>query len=884
MHPWVHKQLNRYSAAALNSVARVAGALRLKKQYNRLIVRLVHRTGLFDEIYYCRNNPDVVGDGMEPVSHYVAYGDKENRLPMSLFDPGYYRRNEGKYHPKKLNALVHYSLVGRFEGIATSPWFNTAYYLASNRDVKFKRIDPLVHFLKYGGREGRSPNHTFDSEGYLLANPEVASAGINPLLHHLGCIKMPENSVPGKLTDACPVCLRVVAPSPGQWKSLVVPANSAEPLVDVIIPIYKGKEETLQCIYNVIRFVQKTSFELVIINDASPVQSLSMALDELHKTYGFTYIINKTNIGYVRSVNAGMQLHPDRDVVLLNADTKPNNNWLDRLRVAALREPRIGTVTPLSNNATICSYPVFDHDNPCPIEIPSRTLDRIARKVNAGCAIESPTAVGFCMYIKRECLNEVGLFDEFAFELGYGEENDFCQRAIKKNWKHVIAPNVFIWHWGARSFQGLKGKRIKKALKVLKKRYPEYLPNVSAFVADDPLYAARRRMDEARLSDQICDHNVLIVTHNRGGGTDRSIMEHGRRMRCKGASLFYLTPSNKRHCARLSSEPVKHLPNLIPVDFRTPDSFHQLVMSYRISEIHIHQLIDFGEFAPSVIATCAEKVGLRLEVFVHDYQSICPRINLVNASGIFCGEPDERCCNVCLKKKIPGNRIKAPVDIHTWRSQYGRLFSMASVVNVPNRDVKIRLRRWFSDCRVTVTPPETLAISDCKRASRTIRKGERLRVVVVGAIVPIKGFDVLKACAIDVIKQCLPIEYKVMGYTKEDRALSNLGVTVTGRYNDGEAVELLQSLEPDLVWLPSIWPETYSYTLSWALLAGFDIAAFDLGAIARRLKSSGRADHLQPLAWARHPSWINAAFLKVRQRKMEDGNPQLSTVTPIQAV
>jgi hypothetical protein len=80
-------------------------------------------------------------------------------------------------------------------------------------------------------------------------------------------------------------------------------------------------------------------------------------LDELEAGGQIALERNERNLGFVRSVNRGMALHPDRDVVLLNSDTEVANDWLDRLQRSALSQPDIGTVTPFSNNATICSYP-----------------------------------------------------------------------------------------------------------------------------------------------------------------------------------------------------------------------------------------------------------------------------------------------------------------------------------------------------------------------------------------------------------------------------------------------------------------------------------------------------------------------------------------------
>jgi len=56
------------------------------------------------------------------------------------------------------------------------------------------------------------------------------------------------------------------------------------------------------------------------------------------------------------------------DVVLLNSDTVVTSGWLEKLRRCADSDPRIGTITPFSNNAEICSFPKFCHNNTLPPE------------------------------------------------------------------------------------------------------------------------------------------------------------------------------------------------------------------------------------------------------------------------------------------------------------------------------------------------------------------------------------------------------------------------------------------------------------------------------------------------------------------------------------
>jgi glycosyltransferase involved in cell wall biosynthesis len=70
-----------------------------------------------------------------------------------------------------------------------------------------------------------------------------------------------------------------------------------------------------------------------------------------------------------------------------------------------------------------------------------------------------------------------------------------------------------------------------------------------------------------------------------------------------------------------------------------------------------------------------------------------------------------------------------------------------------------------------------------------------------------------------------------------------------------------------MVWLPSIWPETFSYTLSIGLEAGVPIAAFDIGAIADRLKALELDQYLMPLSLVNEPKAVIQKLLTRRESK-----------------
>jgi GT2 family glycosyltransferase len=264
-------------------------------------------------------------------------------------------------------------------------------------------------------------------------------------------------------------------------------------LIDVIVPAYRGLAQTRRCLESVLAAPVRTPHEVVVIDDASPEPEITAWLAGLAREERITLIAHARNAGFVASVNEGMRLHPDRDVLLLNSDTEVAGGWLDRIAACAAREPRAGTVTPFSNNATICSYPRFAQSNPLPEGATTARLDAAFARANAGRAVEIPTAVGFCMFISRRCLDELGPFDEAAFGRGYGEEVDFCMRASRAGWRHLLAADTFVFHEGEVSFGGGAQEIRDRAQAIVDSRYPEFQARVRAFIAEDPPRESRER-------------------------------------------------------------------------------------------------------------------------------------------------------------------------------------------------------------------------------------------------------------------------------------------------------------------------------------------------------------------------------------------------------
>ncbi len=595
-------------------------------------------------------------------------------------------------------------------------------------------------------------------------------------------------------------------------------------MVDIIVPVYSGLAETKRCLESVLRYPQSTHFELIVINDQSPEPLLVEYLKELANNNQITLLTNPQNLGFVRTVNIGMQLHEDRDVILLNSDTAPTNDWLDRLRACVYQDKNIGTATPFSNNATICSYPNMCQDNMIPLDMDLEALDNYFKLANKGKWIDIPTAVGFCMYIRRSCLQSVGYFDVKNFGKGYGEENDFCMRSRHSGWKNVLCADVFVYHEGNISF-GDEHNRLKlAAMEILRKLHPSYESLVHQHIAADPANFLRQRVTIARL---LCHSKPLIlhISHNRVGGTERHLQELIAQLSDRVDSIILRPVNNGNGEIEIDYQGI--LKFYFNIDHEL-DQLTEFLRTINVQRILIHHTIGIHPATFSL----PERLGIKWDYTIHDYYAICPQINLNDMRGRYCGELGEGDCNACLKERpAPGN-----LPIETWRASHLYLINGAETCFAPSKDTANRFKAYFPTANVTTVYHEnilSLADATVKLPRQPI---DRLRVVVIGALSPMKGADLLESIALDAKRRDLPIDFVLLGYGyREMMTAPHSNLTVVGLYQEADLQRLISLYQPDMAWFPALWPETYSYTLSAAIQAGLPIVAPNIGAFQERL-------------------------------------------------
>lgn len=260
----------------------------------------------------------------------------------------------------------------------------------------------------------------------------------------------------------------------------------------IIVPVFNAFEKLEACLASISRTTEPDT-PVLLIDDASTDMRIQPLLQAWVNEAGLArrLLVHTKNRGFVATANHGMRL-AETDMVLLNSDTEVTRGWLQNLAVCLGSDESIATATPWSNNGEIVSLPKFCVSNPVPGN--PEVIASLIKSCGQPVYPEMPTAVGFCMAISLRAIRQIGLFDEVAFGLGYGEENDFCQRAEQAGLRNVLCDDTFVVHHGGASFGPLGLKPGGESMQRLLAKHPDYMEKVSEFIKTDPLAQRRQQI------------------------------------------------------------------------------------------------------------------------------------------------------------------------------------------------------------------------------------------------------------------------------------------------------------------------------------------------------------------------------------------------------
>jgi GT2 family glycosyltransferase/glycosyltransferase involved in cell wall biosynthesis len=615
--------------------------------------------------------------------------------------------------------------------------------------------------------------------------------------------------------------------------------------VTVVIPVYNGGPAVARCLASVRANTRHAA--ILVIDDASSDPQVVSTLDSYARSGDIKLVRHPENMGYTRTVNEALELAGSNDVVLLNSDTQVGPLWLNRMRWVAYSEYEVATVTAVSDNAGAMSVPLPGKDNAWPSHL---TWDEIARGVMQaapGWKSIVPTGHGFCMYIRRYAIDKVGGFDEEAFPMGYGEENDFCQRAIAAGLSNLLAPHVIVHHDRSQSFGEERKKPLVEAgMRVVNDRYKGYGAAVSRWMNAD---TTKRQLSSLASTQAVLAHchrvlpRRLYVIHRSIGGTIETNKDLlGALSDEQDAYIFDSTGDGEvgLHIWRGGKSQLLKTWKLSK-RFAERDTWRSdyaeilvsILVGLAIELVHVRHLFQHPLLtAPRVF----ELLGIPAVLSTHDFYYLSPSITLLDSRA-----------NIKPGIPIPGlsghltahqrNDASTPMTAE-WLEEWQRrtrvvLQSFDALVATTKSAAAIYEQSMPDIRKLNIIEHGRDLGPRWDALDRSQRKAGPLRVAVAANWDPPKGIRYIQA-VLDALGS--RVEFHVLGRNSEligGESISH------GEYTRDSLRDVLEAIDPDIMGIFSVWPETYSHTLTEAWAFGVPVVSTDIGAVAERIRTHG---------------------------------------------
>lgn len=615
--------------------------------------------------------------------------------------------------------------------------------------------------------------------------------------------------------------------------------------VTVVMPVYNAFELMVEALDRAERHAD-LPLRIIVVEDRSTDPRVRPWLvawaQSPNRKAQVQLILNDTNLGFVGAVNRGFaraRAYPNDPVVLLNSDAFLPAAWASRL-IAPLSDPQVASVTPMSNDAEIFTIPAMCR----PVALYRGEADRLdaaARMLHPTAGlVHAPTGVGFCMALTPKFLAQVPNFDP-VFGRGYGEETDWCQRTRALGGVHLGTPNLFVEHRGGRSF----GAADKQALlatngAIISDRYPGYDAQVQRFIRQDPMITARLALGLTWAAGRQVGQPVTVwLAHSMGGGADFDLKRRIARDIERGQSAVVLRVG-QGHRWKLEL----HTPFGVTQGLTNDSALIRRLIA-RLPERRIIYSCGVGDRDPvSLPALLLDLAGRGanpiaggvqgLEVLMHDYFPISPSYTLLGSDGSYQGPPRAG----TLAADDPAHWIERPglpaVSLQGWQNAWGQLMQAADKITVFSDSSRAILAQvWPETVAQTVVTPHHLLATIPRVTAPALG---RPVIGVLGNIGLQKGARVVQQLSRDLARDPRA-KLVVIGQFDPSFKL-DAATTIHGTYERRDLPTLVARYGISAWLIPSIWPETFSFTTHEAIATGLPVFCFDLGGQADALRAS----------------------------------------------
>src|SRR6478735_12459408 len=262
------------------------------------------------------------------------------------------------------------------------------------------------------------------------------------------------------------IALRLV----GDIDGLAPPAfpDVEAPIASIVVPVYGALPVTMRCLHALARSGDRTSFEVIVVDDASSDDTPHV----LPAIAGLRYSRNATNLGFVDTCNAGAALARGEYLVFLNNDTEVQPGWLDALVATFAQFPGTGLA------GSMLVYPDGRLQEAGGLVFADGSAANYGRFGDPahplyGFARETDYCSGASLAVPRELFAQLGGFD-VAFRPGYYEDTDLAMRVREQGLAVRYQPDSVVVHHegisaGTDTGSGMKAAQVVNREKFLQR-------------------------------------------------------------------------------------------------------------------------------------------------------------------------------------------------------------------------------------------------------------------------------------------------------------------------------------------------------------------------------------------------------------------------------
>jgi glycosyltransferase involved in cell wall biosynthesis len=335
---------------------------------------------------------------------------------------------------------------------------------------------------------------------------------------------------------------------------------------------------------------------------------------------------------------------------------------------------------------------------------------------------------------------------------------------------------------------------------------------------------------------------ILVLDFNLGGGSNlysRSLIVNMEREGHKVIVLEYRYGARDYQVEFNNGNGVKEM--VVSADF--PDVFREVLQKGAVDRIVTSQLVSWPETG-NVLEMLRDS-GVPYFVLMHDYFMICPNWTLFDHREEFCGIPDDPAiCDKCLEKirniDIPIEQHAALRRIEPWRRNAVAFLKGAEKIVCFSDACAQNIKKAYPLLDNLVVNEHCIPEQHFFRWQlRSFNSENRLTIAVLGGVSIVKGSKFLDRLINSPEFKKIPVRIVLIGNIippPRYEGGEDARFIIHGSYSRSELGALLERYDASLVMIPSQWPETFCYTASEALLLGYPVLCFDLGAQAERIR------------------------------------------------